>query len=113
MRLKSEIWIQAYLRRCQVANIPVMLVRRGDRDAGAIFIKVCILDGRVRLLAPAPAGLDQADSERRWNVCFGGEAVTEQEADLTIMRHAEFDPDLWVIEVEDRYGRHFLDDWLA
>jgi len=113
MRLKSEIWVQAYLRRCQLENVPAMLVRRGDRDAGAIFIKICILDGRVKLLAPAPAGLDRADSERRWNVCFEGETVAEQEADLTISRQAEFDPDLWLIEIEDRQGRHFLEDWLA
>ncbi len=113
MRLKSEIWVQAYIRRCQIEGVPAVLTRRGDCDAGAIFIKICMLDGRVKLFTPAPSGLDAMDSERRWSVGFEGDSIGEQEADETIGRHAKFDPDLWVIEVEDRAGRHFLDGWLA
>ncbi len=36
----------------------------------------------------------------------GGEA----EVDAALARQRGFDPDLWVIEVEDRAGRHLLDE---
>ena len=38
MRLKSEIWVKAYLRRCTVNGAMAVVVRHGDDDAGAIFI---------------------------------------------------------------------------
>ena len=56
MRIKSEIWVRAYLRRCQSEGVPVVIVRRGDEAAGAIFICVDRLDGTVSLYGPAPAG---------------------------------------------------------
>jgi hypothetical protein len=33
----------------------------------------------------------------------------EAEVDAALSRQRGFDPDLWVIEVEDREGRHLLD----
>ena len=70
MRIKSEIWVRAYLRRCQSEGVPVVIVRRGDEAAGAIFICVDRLDGTVSLYGPAPAGLTGSDTERRWVMCF-------------------------------------------
>ena len=40
MRLKSEIWVKAYLRRCTVNGASGVVARHGDDDAGAIFIKI-------------------------------------------------------------------------
>jgi hypothetical protein len=113
MRLKAEIWVKAYLRRCQHEGAAAVLVRRGDSDAGAIYIKVSRLDGTAALFGPAPAGLEGASEERRWQHCLKSEPVEEQAADSYLARQIEFDPDLWILSVEDRQGRHFLDDWLA
>lgn len=113
MRLKSEIWIKAYLRRCRVDGADALLVRRGDADAGAIYIKVSRLDGTAALYGPAPAGLDEAREERRWQPCLKGEAVPEPDADAYLARQVSFDADIWIVAVEDRAGRHFLDEWLA
>src|SRR5262245_31380264 len=113
MRLKSEIWVKAYLRRCQHEGATAVLVRRGDVDAGAIYIKVSRLDGTAALFGPAPAGLDEARQERRWQPCLEQEIIREADADAYLTRQVEFDPDIWVVAVEDRQGRHFLDDWLA
>ena len=110
MRIKSEIWVRAYLRRCQSEGIPVVIVRRGDEAAGTIFICVDRLDGTVSLYGPAPAGLTGTDAERRWVMCFESRAVSTAEADRYLARQREFDPDLWIIEIEDRAGRHFLGD---
>lgn len=113
MRLKAEIWVKAYLRRCAGEGAAAVVVRHGDDDAGAIFVKVNRLDGSCLLFGPAPAGLDDAATDRRWVRCLKPDGVAETAADAHLSREAEFDPDLWIIEVEDRAGRHFLDDWLA
>lgn len=113
MRLKAEIWVKAYLRRCRAEGGDAVLVRRGDGDAGAIYIKVSRLDGTAALYGPAPAGLDAAHEERRWQSCLAAEWAPESDADAYLARQVEFDPDVWIVAVEDRLGRHFLEDWLA
>jgi hypothetical protein len=113
MRLKAEIWVKAYLRRCHVEGADAVLVRRGDGDAGAIYIKVSRLDGTATLYGPAPAGLDEAREDRRWQSCLTSEPTSESDADAYLARQIEFDPDIWIVSVEDRQGRHFLDGWLA
>jgi hypothetical protein len=113
MRLKADIWVMAYLRRCRAEGGDAVLVRRGDADAGAIYIRVSRLDGTAALYGPAPAGLAEAREERRWQSCLKGEWAAEGEADAYLARLAESDPDLWIVAVDDRRGRHFLDDWLA
>ncbi|KAB2846276.1 MAG: DUF1491 family protein [Hyphomicrobiaceae bacterium] len=112
MRLKSGIWVMAYIRRLQSEGIPAAVLKRGDEDAGAIFIKIATLDGRALLFAPAPTGLEGAETERRWTG-IGGKPLEERAADELLARERELDRDAWLIEIEDRRGRHFLDDWLA
>jgi hypothetical protein len=90
-----------------------VLVRRGDADAGAIYIKVSRLDGTAALFGPAPAGLQEAREDRRWQPCLHNDPAPEAEADAYLVRQIEFDPDIWIVSVEDRQGRHFLEDWLA
>jgi hypothetical protein len=113
MRLKSELWVKAYLRRCHGEGADALLLRRGDADAGAIYIKVSRLDGTAMLFGPAPTGLDEAREDRRWQACLKGGPATETEADTFLARQIGFDTDIWIVVVEDRAGRHFLDDWLA
>ncbi|HZT46388.1 MAG TPA: DUF1491 family protein [Hyphomicrobiaceae bacterium] len=113
MRLKAEIWVKAYMRRCQHDGAFAALLRRGDADAGAIYIKVSRLDGTALLFGPAPAGLAEAREERRWQSCLDPAPAPEADVDAFLARQIEFDPDIWVVAVEDRAGRHFLDDWLA
>lgn len=110
MRIKAHIWISAYIRRLGAEFIPVAVTRKGDADAGAIFIKVATLDGHARVLRPAIAGWDEAAAERSWSFAFKGESVEERKADDYLARQAEFDSDMWVIEIEDRAGRHLMDD---
>lgn len=112
MRLKSEIWVKAYLRRCTVNGASGVVVRHGDDDAGAIFVKIVRQDFMAAVYAPAPAGLDDADHDRRWVPRFDSGFVPEVEAETLLKREASFDSDLWIVEIEDREGRHFLGDEL-
>jgi hypothetical protein len=108
MRLKSEIWVKAYLRRCMGQGGFGAVLRHGDDDAGAIFIKVRRDDGLCALFGPAPAGLDTADFDRRWVALLKGVFVSEAEADTRMERELRADSDLWLIEIEERDGKHFL-----
>lgn len=112
MRLKTEMWVKAYVRRCNSAGSPAMIVRHGDDDAGAIFIKIAHLNGKAALYGPAPAGFDEGQSDRKWVLHLDAAKATEADVDAYLARQYDFDSDLWVVEVEDRQGRHFLDDWL-
>lgn len=112
MRLRSEVWIKAYLRTVAAAGAFATVVRHGDEDRGAVFIKVRRLDGTADLYGPAPAGLDEIEARQLWTLA-SKPAAAEADIDARLARERDFDSDLWVIEVEDRTGRHFLDDWLA
>ena len=112
MRLRAEFWVKAYIRRCALEGASAIVVRHGDDDAGAIFIKVNQLDGTCFLFGPAPAGLAGAESDRRWIAVLAPAGISEHDADAFLAREARFDFDLWLIEVEDRQARHFLDDQL-
>jgi hypothetical protein len=113
VRVKSEIWVKGYLRRCQVQGVSAVVARRGDEHAGAIYICLNRLDGTVKLYGPAPAGLEGGDTERRWVSCFTTGFITEAEAASYLARQVKFDSDIWIVEVEDRAGRHFLGDAVA
>lgn len=109
MRLKSVIWAKAYVRRCSVAGAAAYVVRHGDDDAGAIYIKVSAGRDLATLYGPAPMSLDTEAIDRQWSVHLAPKANADQEIDAYLARQYAFDRDIWVLEVEDREGRHFLD----
>jgi len=111
MRLKSEIWVKAYVRRCNGEGAPAVVAHRGDAEAGIILVKVCRLDGTADLYGPAPSGYESEDGERRWMRIAA--AIPESAADEKIAKELSLDRDTWVLEIEDRAGRSFLDTWLA
>ena len=113
MRLKSGIWVAAYLRRCNVEGLFAAVRRRGAEEAGAIFIKINRLDGTGTLYGPAPqSAFDEAQPGDRMFVAAVGRDAPAADADIEarLVREIRFDPDLWIIEVEDRAGRNFLDN---
>ena len=113
MRLKTGIWVAAYIRRCSVEGIFAAVRRRGAEEAGAIFIKINRLDGTGTLYGPAPqSAFDEAQPTDRIFVAIVGRDKPAIEADIEarLSKEVRFDPDLWIIEIEDRSGRNFLDN---
>lgn len=96
----------AHIRQCEVAGVTAMLVRRGDSSAGIVLIKVNRLGAGCTVYSPT----NQGDGSRAWLPATGADPVEEAEADAYIQRQIGYDPDLWVVEIEDRDGRHFLDE---
>lgn len=110
MRLKTSIWVAAYLRRCQTAGVFGAVRKRGAEEAGAVLVKVATLDGNAMLYVPAPQTVydDSRPSERLFVPIAPG-PVEEASVEARLTRELRFDPDAWVVETEDKAGRHFLD----
>jgi hypothetical protein len=103
--LKADLWAAALIRRAQAAGASAFVARKGDPDAGAVLVKTATLDGKARLYAPAQNGA----GARIWlDLSSGALGDEERAVDAHIARRAATDPDLWVIEIEDRAGRSFL-----
>ncbi len=102
-RLTADFWVQAYLTRLRLTDIPAFVVAHGDDTAGAVLVKLNTLDGQATAFHRT---FDLTTGERKWLELAQG---PEPEVDAAIARQRGFDPDLWVIEVEDRQGRHLLD----
>ena len=115
MRLKSAIWVAAYIRRCSVEGASAALRRRGAEEAGAIFVKINRLDGTAELFGPAPqSAFDEAHPvDRAFSRCLKEQPAPEAKIEERIVREIRFDPDAWILEVEDRAGRHFLERVVA
>ena len=103
-RLTADFWVAAYLARLRLADIPVFIVARGDATAGAVLVKQSPLDGTATL---HQRSFDPMTGAREWMVLAQG---PEADVDAAIARQRGYDPDLWVIEVEDREGRHLLEE---
>jgi len=109
-RLKSSIWVAGYLRRCQSAGVFGAVRRRGAEEAGAVFVKVALMDGTAMLFAPAPqTAYDDSRPIERVFTQSPPQAVEEQAVESRLAKEINFDPDVWIVEIEDRAGRHFLD----
>ena len=102
-RLTAQFWVQAYLARLRLADIPAFVTAHGDDTAGAVLVKVNTLDGQARVYQRS---FDLMLDTRQWAVLTEGE---EAKVDASLARQKQMDPDLWVVEVEDRAGRHLLD----
>ncbi|NCO20530.1 MAG: DUF1491 family protein [Rhodobacterales bacterium] len=103
-RLTSRFWVDAYLARLRLSDIPAFVVAHGDDTAGAVLVKLNTLDGQAKAYQRQ---FDMRTDSRAWVVLAEG---PEGAVDVSIARQRGFDADLWVVEVEDRAGRHLLDE---
>lgn len=99
--LKAEFWTSALIRRAESSGAFAAVVKRGDKDAGACLVKVRLLNGEAMLYRP----IRNMAGERVW---LPKGPAEEPEIDLYMNSRVDDDPDLWIVEIEDRQGRHFL-----
>ena len=103
MRLKSAIWVSAFLRRCMVEGIYGAVVRKGAEEAGAVYVIVNHLDGTCHLFGPAPGPAYDDEGGRRWAEELKPPSGAA-DASALLARKQRFDPDIWIVEVDDRGG---------
>ena len=104
-RLKAGIFVRALLRRAEVAGASAFIVRKGAEEAGAVILVVARLDGTCLLLNQARDG--------KGNLVWArplGDWGEEAKARSWLDKQIKFDPDLWIVEIEDRQGRAFVDE---
>ncbi|TAL01037.1 MAG: DUF1491 family protein [Rhodospirillaceae bacterium] len=99
-KLKTEFRVQAWLRRCSVAGLMATVARRGDGEAGALFLKV----NRFSRGCEVYSGVSTPSGTPAWFRATGPIPVAEKEADAYLVRQASYDADLWVVEIEDPRG---------
>ncbi|MBN8631561.1 MAG: DUF1491 family protein [Rhodobacterales bacterium] len=104
VRLASGVWVSAYLTRLRLADIPAYVTAKGDPEAGAVVVKVALMDGNARAWERRS---DLMTGALAWFLLAEG---TEVEVDALLARTRARDPDLWVIELEDRRGRTLLEE---
>jgi len=105
MGLNTGLWVMAQVRICDRAFIPATVVRRGDSDAGTVLLKLNRFADGVTVYTQASSTGD----EPTWSRGTGPQPVSEAEADAYIERQVKYDPDVWVLEIEDRRGQYKID----
>jgi hypothetical protein len=104
-RLKAGIFVRALIRRAEVQGASAFVVRKGSEEAGAVYLKVSRLDGTSTILEQVRRG----EGDLAWMMPIG-KAIDEERAKTYLDKQIRFDPDLWIVEIEDREGRAFVDE---
>jgi hypothetical protein len=105
--LNSDLWVGALIRRAQIEGANATIVRKGDARAGTVIVKVYNTSDRTAQVFTEAFG---QDGDRLWIQPVTG---TETDIDAYIERQRGYDPDLWVVEIEDRQGRNFITEPVA
>lgn len=108
-RLKTKIRIDAHLRRARAAGAFATVARKGDPDAGAIAVKVYMGERRAKAFVQSR----DLDGHAIWRDPFENDEETEESesrVDNWLKKESAIDPDLWIVEIEDREGRAFLEE---
>ena len=104
-RLKAGIFVRALIRRAEVAGASAFIIRKGAEDAGAVILRVSRLDGTMLVLNQVRMG----DGRLAWARPLG-DWKPDARATEWCDNQVKFDPDLWIVEIEDRQGRAFVDE---
>ena len=104
-RLRTELWVKAQIRICDVNSIPAFVRRRGDAEAGTVILLIDDLNGGIQILSAAY----DADGQRGWIAANGKTPMTAQDIEAYIDRRLNIDPDVWVVEIEDVKNAYELD----
>ena len=103
MLLSTDIWVSALIRRAELGGAFAVVARKGDARAGAVLVKVL---NRSNNTARLYSEATRMDGDRVW--MQPAQSDREPDLDRYIERARKVDPDLWVVEIEDKEGRHFL-----
>ena len=104
LRLTTDIWISAYRAKLEKEGIPFYFYKKGDKSAGAILIKVFNFEGEVELYH----WINDLNDRQKWEKLLGG---SEELIDNAIKNQCNFDPDLWVIVIDDPKGKNYLSEF--
>ncbi len=102
-RLPTKLLVGAQIRQAAVQGVPITVLRSGDPQSGAIVLKINRLDGTAHVLLQM-----RQDEELVWSPADKQDPLPEAQADALVTRQGHYDPDVWLIEIEDRTGNHWF-----
>lgn len=102
--LPTGFWVSAQIRAAGAQGVFMTVARKGDPDRGTVLLKLNRLDRTFEVLSQA-----RRDGKPVWLRATGPVPVDEQTADAYIARQVKYDSDVWVVEIEDKQGRHWFD----
>ena len=109
MAVKTEIWVKGHIRQCFAAGLMCALARKGAPEAGVVYVSIRRQHDEHVCLGPAPGPAYDELGRRRWTRLFDGRPVTQSEFDEFISRQTSFDPDIWVLDIDDPDGTGLID----
>jgi hypothetical protein len=101
--LPTDMLVSAYIRIAAKDHVPIVVRRRGHNASGTIVIKINLLNGEARVLTQVRFG-----DELVWSPITRTDPMADGEAEKLMEQQSDIDPDSWLIEIEDRQGRHWL-----
>jgi len=101
-RLPSALWVSATLRSINTQGGFAAVVNKGERESGALVVRLNLLDGTSRILTETR----DLDGNLGWLPPFGPEPIADEKADAYVARSIDRDPDIWVVEIETREGKN-------
>ena len=102
-RLPTKLLVSAQIRQAATQGVPITVIRSGDPQSGAIVLKINRLDGTAHVLLQV-----RQDEDLIWTPAGKQDPLPETEADALMTRQGGYDPDVWLIEIEDRTGQHWF-----
>ncbi len=99
-RLATEFFVSLCTRRAALEGIPITIIHRGYASSGTILLKINLLNGYARVLMEARSGDD-----RIWTPVTSEDTMSEKDADAYLFDQVAIDPDVWLVEIEDKQGR--------
>ena len=98
-RLPTALYVDAHLKNLTDQAKYYHFIQKGNHSSGIIMLKLNNLEGKVKLILQER---DFMTDQMTWVGALEQETVDESDADDYIQRAISRDPDLWVIEIEDR-----------
>ena len=100
--LPLDLLVSAQIRIAGREGVPVIIRKRGD-DSGSLILKINLLNGTARVLTQI-----RNNDELVWCPVSRTDPMPEAEAETYLEKQIAIDPDLWLVEVEDKQGRHWF-----
>ncbi|MDH3195771.1 MAG: DUF1491 family protein [Hyphomicrobiales bacterium] len=108
MRLRTDIWISALIRQAERAGALVTVVKKGAVEAGTVFLIIDGGDGTSDLYGPAPQSIFETGRPVDRIFIQLAEKCTSVDLEARLSSEKRFDPDLWIVEIQDRQRRPFV-----
>ncbi len=101
-RLPSALWVSATLRSINTQGGFAAVINKGEAESGSLVVRINMLDGTNRLLTETR----DLDGKLGWMPPLGPDPLPDEKVDAYITRSIQRDPDVWVIEIEDKSGEN-------